>query len=89
MASSKDDVGNVISDPLYENIVRFKRAHNKYNDFNLGTCISSQPLKLQKHGVKRVIHAIAIKNTDNTISYDAIAIKNNFLFNKELYQRLF
>ena len=61
MASSKDDVGNVISDPLYENIVRFKRAHNKYNDFNLGTCISSQPLKLQKHGVKRVIHAIAIK----------------------------
>lgn len=76
MASSKDDVGNVISDPLHENIVRFKRAHNKYNNFNLGTCISSQPLKLQKHGVKRVIHAIAIKkNTDNTISYDAIAIK--------------
>ncbi len=61
MASSKDDIGNVISDPLYENIVRFKKKHNKYNDFNLGICIPSQPLTLQKHGVKCVIHAIAIK----------------------------
>ncbi|HBX9960891.1 TPA: hypothetical protein MIM74_15710 [Klebsiella variicola] len=76
MASSKDDIGNVISDPLYENIVRFKKKHNKYNDFNLGTCIPSQPLTLQKHGVKCVIHAIAIKkNGDNTISYDDLAIK--------------
>lgn len=76
MASSKNDVGNIISDPLHENIVRFKNTHNKYNDFPLGTCISSQPLKLQKHGVKRVIHAIAIKkNRDNTISYDNLAIK--------------
>ncbi|EPX8763573.1 TPA: hypothetical protein SK283_002220 [Yersinia enterocolitica] len=76
MASSKDDIGNIISDPLHENIVRFKNKHNKYNDFNLGTCILSQPLKLQKHGVKCVIHAIAIKkNSDNTISYDNLAIK--------------
>lgn len=61
MASSKDDVGNVISDPLYENIYIFKSKHNKYNDFNLGTCIPSQPFKLQNHGVKCVIHAVAIK----------------------------
>lgn len=76
MASSKDDVGNIISDPLHENIIHFKEKHNKYNDFNLGTCVPSQPLRLQKHGVKFVIHAVAIKkNRDNTISYDDLAIK--------------
>lgn len=76
MASSKNDIGNIISDPLHENIVSFKNEHNKYNDFNLGTCITSQPLNLQKYGVKCVIHAIAIKkNIDNTVSYDNLAIK--------------
>ncbi|MEI7411774.1 hypothetical protein [Pectobacterium aroidearum] len=76
MASSKDEVGNIISDPLHENIAHFKNTHNKYNDFNLGTCILSQPLKLQDCGVMCVIHAVAIKkNRDNTICYDHLAIR--------------
>lgn len=76
MASSKDDVGKIISDPLHENIVHFKNMNNKHNDFNLGTCVSSQPLKLKEYGVKCVIHAVAIKkNRDNTISYSVDSIK--------------
>lgn len=77
MASSKDDVGNIISDPLNEKIFDFKNKNEKYNDFNLGLCIPSKaPSKLQEHGVEFVIHAITIKkNNDNTISYDNFAIK--------------
>lgn len=76
MASSKNEVGNVISDPLYENIVDFKRKYNKYNDFNLGTCVQSRPLELKNYGVKCVIHAISIKkNIDNTISCDVSALR--------------
>ena len=76
MASSKNQLGNITSDPLYENIINFKNKNKKQNDFNLGTCITSQPLELQKYDVKCVIHAVAIKKkSDNTIYYDNLAIR--------------
>ncbi len=76
MAASKNDIGDVIRDPIYENIARFKKKHNKNNNFNLGICIPSQPSELQKYGVECVINAVAIKkNNDNTISYDDFAIR--------------
>lgn len=76
MASTKNDIGNVINDPLSDNIIKFKRKMNKNNDFILGTCIISLPFELKKQGVKCIIHAVSIKkNSDNTIYSDKDAIK--------------
>ncbi len=76
MASKKNDIGDVIEDPLLEHINKYKKEKNKNNDYNLGVCIISLPFELEKQGVKCIIHAVSIKkNSDNTIYSDKDAIK--------------
>lgn len=80
MASTRDAIGRIINDPLYDNISNFKKSYGKNNDFKLGTCIPSQPFELDKRGVKCVMHAVSIKkNNDNTIYSDKDSIKEILL----------
>lgn len=77
MASTKDATGNIIKDPLYENIKAFKDDNNKHNNFDLGTCFISHTSELQKYGIESIIHAVSIKkNNDNTIYCNKSSIKD-------------
>lgn len=75
MATTKDIDGNITSDPLNEEIIKYKE-NKRTTSFALGTCVSSTSTELEKYGVEKVIHAVSInKNNDNTIDYSDSAIE--------------
>ncbi len=77
LAAEKDSNENLIKDHLFDHIQSWKNDQSSLGPYNLGTCVFSPPFNAQRHGVKSIVNAVAIKkNHHNTSSIDYVAIDN-------------
>lgn len=75
MASSKNSLGDIVKDHLFDFINDWKIKQNKLYNFNLGTCVFSPPFEMSKVGVKSIVNAVAVKKNEQNqylLSYESI-----------------
>ncbi|WP_340481172.1 hypothetical protein [Vibrio anguillarum] len=75
MAASFDEKNTLVRDNLNDFITAWKKEHG-LGPFTKGRCIISPPFNADQHGIKSIVHAIAIeKNAGKPANIDFSAIK--------------
>ncbi|MGR5274964.1 hypothetical protein ACPV4S_24275 [Vibrio alginolyticus] len=75
MAASFDEKNTLVRDNLNDFITAWKKEHG-LGPFTKGRCIISPPFNAEQHGIKSIVHAIAIeKNAGKPANIDFSAIK--------------
>ncbi|MEQ4336900.1 hypothetical protein ABNM62_00155 [Pseudomonas syringae] len=78
LAATRSPAGDVTHDNLEKFIRKWKESNNRYDNFQLGTCIEcDSPYEARSRGIETIIFAVAIKKNPNGIAtIDETAINN-------------